>query len=72
LSGVLAAIAWFISARIKAPNFQGLATFVDDGSGIAPADRYLKDLGWWNAAAAILTGISVLAGAVLGFITLPH
>lgn len=71
LTGVLAAIAWFFSARMKAPNYQGLATFMDDGSGLAPADRYMRDLGRWNAGAAILTGISVLAGAVLGFTTLP-
>ena len=72
LTGLAGAGAWLKSALIKPPSFEGIATFMADESGMAPADRYLKQIGKWNTIAAVLTALSVVTSLIFSILSSQH
>ncbi len=70
IAGGLAAYRWYQSAASAPPPLDSLATFVREGNGATPLERWLansalrnKSAAMWSAVAAVLAAVSSLLGA---------
>jgi hypothetical protein len=62
--GIAAAYFWWRSTG-KGPSFAFMGNFIQDRTGRTPLDRHQADVvAWNNKIAAILSGLTVLAGAI--------
>jgi hypothetical protein len=68
VSGFVAAWFWYRSARIPAPDFERLGSFISNDGSTAPLNRWAETTAWYNRYAAALTAISVASAAVVTFL----
>jgi hypothetical protein len=68
VSGFVAAWFWYRSARIPAPDFERLGSFISNEGAVAPLNQWAETTAWYNRYAAALTAIWVGSAAVATFL----